>query len=291
MLPMNYVSAVIYGMPCSTLSLSLTVESYMDFHREPTGKTKIAQFKEVIKTVHNQYLSLDGPWRGFSASPSPHPASRLALCLPAFSHWQLFGSSVQQEPGTSCSHSRLKWHVSWIIKWSVSRCKNMLRKFVPQQSPRANGRLARNCAFSAIANHHFQKQSIHRFLTLWILWNFQNSWIIKKMSTPGFVFFLATAIITLTLSNHLCTSGRSREPRFLDVIWIFIRMLNIFILNLNEPKTLWIQKNSGNVICQRQLGRTEYPAHDRGNKSTKGITCTNLTVIKGHERTLPIKRT
>lgn len=34
------------------------------FHREPTGKTKIAQFKEVIKTVHNQYLSLDGPWRG-----------------------------------------------------------------------------------------------------------------------------------------------------------------------------------------------------------------------------------
>lgn len=41
------------------------------FHREATGKTKIAQFKEVIKTVHNQYLSLDGPWWGFSASPSP----------------------------------------------------------------------------------------------------------------------------------------------------------------------------------------------------------------------------
>lgn len=30
------------------------------FHRQPTGRSKIAQFKEVIKTVHNQYLSLDG---------------------------------------------------------------------------------------------------------------------------------------------------------------------------------------------------------------------------------------
>lgn len=31
------------------------------FHRDPTGKTKIAQFKEVIKTVRNQYLSFAGP--------------------------------------------------------------------------------------------------------------------------------------------------------------------------------------------------------------------------------------
>lgn len=31
MLPMNYVSAVIYGAPCSTVFLSLNVESYMDF--------------------------------------------------------------------------------------------------------------------------------------------------------------------------------------------------------------------------------------------------------------------
>lgn len=44
------------------------------FHREPTGRSKIAQFKEVIKTVHNQYLSLDGHRRGFwSAPPPPAP--------------------------------------------------------------------------------------------------------------------------------------------------------------------------------------------------------------------------
>lgn len=57
------------------------------FHREPTGKSKIAQFKEVIKTVHNQYLSLDGHrWggEGFGFSP-PH-------LKPCSFHWQLLSS-------------------------------------------------------------------------------------------------------------------------------------------------------------------------------------------------------
>lgn len=51
------------------------------FHREPTGKSKIAQFKEVIKTVHNQYLSLDGHWWGSSASPSP-TLPHIQPCVP-----------------------------------------------------------------------------------------------------------------------------------------------------------------------------------------------------------------
>lgn len=58
------------------------------FHREPTGKTKIAQFKEVIKTVRNQYLSLEGPWWGFSDHP-PTPSNPTSPCS---SHWQLFSS-------------------------------------------------------------------------------------------------------------------------------------------------------------------------------------------------------
>lgn len=50
------------------------------FHREPSGNTKIAQFKEVIKTVRNQYLSSEGPERGFRAFFSPCLALCLALC-------------------------------------------------------------------------------------------------------------------------------------------------------------------------------------------------------------------
>lgn len=65
------------------------------FHREPTGKTKIAQFKEVIKTVRNQYLSLEGPWWGFSDLPSPHQCPMSSPMSPCSSHWQLF-TSVKQ---------------------------------------------------------------------------------------------------------------------------------------------------------------------------------------------------
>lgn len=81
------------------------------FHREPTGKTKIAQFKEVIKTVHNQYLSLAGPWWGFSVSPSPHPAQCLVLCPPALIIDICSAPSNKPETGASCSDSGLKGHV------------------------------------------------------------------------------------------------------------------------------------------------------------------------------------
>lgn len=87
------------------------------FHREPTGKSKIAQFKEVIKTVHNQYLSLDGHWWGSSASPSPHPAPHPTLCPPALLIDSCSAPSNKPEIWASCSHSGLNWHVSWIIKW------------------------------------------------------------------------------------------------------------------------------------------------------------------------------
>lgn len=78
------------------------------FHREPTGKTKIAQFKEVIKTVRNQYLSLDGPWWGFSGLPSPHLAPCLALCPPALLIDSCSAPSNKPETGASCSHSGIK---------------------------------------------------------------------------------------------------------------------------------------------------------------------------------------
>ena len=78
------------------------------FRREPTGKTKIAQFKEVIKTVRNQYLSLGGPWWGFSGSPSPHPAPCLALCPRALLIDSCSPPSNKPETGASCSHSGLK---------------------------------------------------------------------------------------------------------------------------------------------------------------------------------------
>lgn len=70
---MNYVSAVIYGVPILSSSSPSMWKPTWIFHREPTGKTKIAQFKEVIKTVRNQYLSLEGPWWGFSDSLCPPP--------------------------------------------------------------------------------------------------------------------------------------------------------------------------------------------------------------------------
>lgn len=114
MVPMNYVSAVIYGAPRSTPFLWSPA---WIFHREPTGKSKIAQFKEVIKTVHNQYLSLDGHWWGSSASPSPHPAPHPTLCPPALLIDSCSAPSNKPEIWASCSHSGLNWHVSWIIKW------------------------------------------------------------------------------------------------------------------------------------------------------------------------------
>lgn len=86
------------------------------FHWEPTGKTKIAQFKEVIKTVRNQYLSLAGPRWGFSVSPSPHFAQCLVLCPPARIIDICSAPSNKKETGASCSDSGL-WHVLWIIKW------------------------------------------------------------------------------------------------------------------------------------------------------------------------------
>lgn len=78
------------------------------FHREPTGKTKIAQFKEVIKIVRNQYLSLEGPWWGFSDLPTPHTAPCLALCpcAPLIDSCSL--PLNKPETGASCSHSGLK---------------------------------------------------------------------------------------------------------------------------------------------------------------------------------------
>lgn len=56
------------------------------FLRDPTGKTKIAQFKEVIKTVRNQYLSLAGPWWGFNVSPPPPPCPMSSPVSPRSSH-------------------------------------------------------------------------------------------------------------------------------------------------------------------------------------------------------------
>lgn len=100
------------------------------FPRKPTGKTKIAQFKEVIKTVRNQYLSLEGPWWGFSISPSPHPAPCLALCVPALLTDSCSAPSNKPERGASCSNSGPKWHVMNNQK-AVTRgaAQHMLRKF------------------------------------------------------------------------------------------------------------------------------------------------------------------
>lgn len=84
---------------------------------EPTGKTKIAQFREVIKTVRNQYLSLERPWWGFSSSPSPHTAPCLAPCPHALLIDSCSPPSNKPETRASCFHSGQKWHVQWIIKW------------------------------------------------------------------------------------------------------------------------------------------------------------------------------
>lgn len=63
------------------------VESYMDFFSPPRwscGNTKIAQFKKVIKTVQNQYLSSEVPGEGFRISlclGGRLPANMSHLCL------------------------------------------------------------------------------------------------------------------------------------------------------------------------------------------------------------------
>lgn len=106
MLLMNYVFAVIYGK--STFSL-FNVESCMDlFLRKPTEKTKIAQFKEVIKTVPNQYLSLQRPWWGFSTFPSPPYCPCLALRPLAPLIDSCSAPSNKPDTAASCSCSGLK---------------------------------------------------------------------------------------------------------------------------------------------------------------------------------------
>lgn len=61
MLPMNYVSAVIYGAPTLPFLLFQRGALHGFFTGSQLGKRKIAQFRKVIKNVRNQYLSLEGP--------------------------------------------------------------------------------------------------------------------------------------------------------------------------------------------------------------------------------------
>lgn len=102
------------AQPCS--SPSMWIPAWI-FHRKPTGKSKIAQFKEVIKTVHNQYLSSDGHRWGSSVSSSPHLAPHPIPCPPAPLIDSCSAPSNKAATRASCSHAGLNWHVSRIIKW------------------------------------------------------------------------------------------------------------------------------------------------------------------------------
>lgn len=98
------------------------------FHRKPTGKSKIAQFKEVIKTVYNQYLSSDGRRWGSSVSSSPRLAPQPTPCPPAPLIDSCSAPSNKAATWASCSHAGLNWHVSRIIKWIVL-CQPVQSKF------------------------------------------------------------------------------------------------------------------------------------------------------------------
>lgn len=88
-----------HARPCS--AASHWIPAWI-FHSEPTGKSEIAQFKEVIKTVHNQYLSLDGHrWEGRGPAPRPPTPKALFFSLTAALLHQIKQKREQAAPAPS----------------------------------------------------------------------------------------------------------------------------------------------------------------------------------------------